>query len=49
MHTFINRFGDQLSQAISPWNLTTEDKNLSAAVGDEFKKLRVGYDSWGAT
>ena len=44
-HVFVNRFGGQVSQAIAPWNLTEEDKNLAAAVGDEFKKLGVGYEA----
>jgi hypothetical protein len=45
MQAFVNCFGDQASQAIAPWNLTTEDKNLAVAVGDEFKKLGVGYEA----
>ena len=45
MHAFVNRFGGQASQAIAPWNLMTEDKNLAATVGDEFKKLGVGYEA----
>ena len=44
-HVFVNRFGGQASQAIATWNMTTEDKNLAATVGDEFKKLGVGYEA----
>ena len=45
MLLFANRFGSQASQAIATWNMTTEDKNLVATVGDEFKKLGVGYEA----
>lgn len=45
IHAFVNCFGGQVPQAIVPWNLTTEDKNLAAAVGAEFKKLGVAYEA----
>ncbi|KDR84457.1 hypothetical protein GALMADRAFT_262717 [Galerina marginata CBS 339.88] len=47
LHAFAHGFSDHNSSSpnaplnMAPWRLTTEDKNLASAVGDELKRLGV--------
>lgn len=45
LHAFVNNLGlNDFTPPFAPWKLTTEAKDLAAAVGDEFHRLGVRPD-----
>lgn len=48
LHSFVNSLnenGQSGSAFLAPWRLSTEDKELADAVGEEFKRLGVGAEA----